>query len=105
MTNEQIIQTFKDILDKNSVSFVTPPIMGQSFFGQGINFDIVNSIPDKTKRTYLKVDSIQSAKKIWIEVLKSEPKEKEVDKVFDKYIPTNLDLSKDLFLSIYSGQK
>lgn len=104
MEKEEIIKTFKFILDKDKDSFITPPIGEISIMGQGINFDICNSFPENTKRTYFKIDSFEQAKEIWIEVLSDLPME-EVSKAFDKYIPDNLNIDTDLFLSIYSGQK
>lgn len=105
MTNQEIIDKFKSILEKDRMTYITPVINGTSFTSQGINFDICNIVPDKTTRTYLKIDSLQQAKKIWTEVLDDLPKEKQVDKVFDKFVPSNLDLTDDLFLCIYSGNK
>jgi len=105
MTKEQVIEKFKLLLEENKISFVIPPIGGTSVTGQGINFHICNSTPAKTTRTYFKVDSLEQAKEIWIKVLSDLPAETEAEKVFDKFVPSDINLGKDLFFSIYPGNK
>lgn len=106
MTKDEIVKIFRSVLEKDKISFVTPFQNNTSFLMQGINFDICNSVPNKTNRTYLKVDSLKDAKEIWTEVLDDLPKEKNVAKVFDEFVKTfAINLNKSLFLSIYCGKK
>ncbi len=105
MNKEEIIKTFKSIIDKENDSFIIPSDVGIFSILQGVNFDICNSIPESTKKTYFKIDSVEQAKEIWTKVLSNFPPEKEVDKVFDKNVPNNLNIDAELFLSIYSGPR
>jgi len=106
MTKDEIVKTFRYVLEKDKISLVTPLRNNASSLIQGINFDICNSVPDNTNRTYLKVDSLKDAKEIWVEVLDDLPKEKNIAKVFDEFVKTfAIDLYKSLYLSIYCGKK
>ncbi|WP_339918473.1 hypothetical protein [Yeosuana marina] len=105
MNEIEIIEKFKSIIEKDKYGFITPTINKLSIIGQGINFDICNSVPTNTKRTYLEIDSLEQAETIWTKVLSDLSKEKQVEEVFDNNIPDDLDLFSPLFMSIYSGNK
>lgn len=101
MDKNQIIKIFKDILYNNSFSFITQ--YGKMI--QGVNFNISNSIPEKTNRTYLKIESLAEAKEIWTEVIDNKEKEEEAKSIFDREVQKlELDLTQDLYLTIYPGQ-
>ena len=103
MTKEKVIEQFKIDLTKPTNFHPISQGYTTSIFGMTtlIDFKVENSVPANTDKIYHKVCSLEEAKDILVKVLDDKPQE-DLLKLFDKKTDTwNIDLTKNLFLTIY----